>query len=331
MMGGAKRKILLGAAGLVLAVLILVPAFLLYQGISRFSDTETRLKRSVAELKQHYARDPFPARENVERLKESARVLDEWYDSLVEALSEGQKEVEDKSPTAFMGLLSDVENRLEQIAGKRDIKIPEGFAFGFERYDGGIPPSPDDVPRLTQQLAIVELVSRVLFAAGVDELNRVRREEFEKSSTVAAPAARGSSRTGRRRSPRSREPEEEKPAARAASSELYDVLHFGVQFKAGEEALLKALNLLARVKVFVVVSSLELQTQGPDIGVRIATGVEGSGGLAGAERAVEVPMGVDLEHLPPRRERLVCGPRLAEPMVVNLEMDVYRFGHDTGT
>jgi len=318
-----KKKTLLLIAGAAVLVLIAVPAFLLYQGISRFSHTEQKLRRSVNSLKQYYRQDPFPSPQNLKKVKENTRTLEEWFDSLTIRLSRGQQEIADKSPTAFMGLLSDTENRLIGFAEKTGVDIPENFAFGFNRYDGGVPPSPNDVPKLTLQLAVVETVCRVLFAARADGIVSIRREEFEggKAAGEASSGTRPGGRPSARRRPGARRPTSEpprKPGPDGTAADLYEVLHFTVRIKAKEAAVVKILNLLARLKMFIVVTQLELAAEGPDLGVRLSSAAESA--LASAADA-----GAEPGHVPSRRERMVCGPRLETPMSVALELDVYRF------
>jgi len=315
-MRGGKNILLIVAGAVGLAVLGLA-GFLLYRGVSRFGSVERTLREAVSELKDYYARDPFPSPGNIDREETNVVVLTEWYDTLLGDLSRGQIEPVEKSPSKFMTTYGKTKNALLKRGGSA---VPAGFAFGFDRYAvSGVPPAPDDVPRLTQQLTIVESVCGVLFDAGVSELVSVRREEFEDTLVSAGSGPRPSGRFSAPSEPERKGGTLRQPGV-IGPRDLYATFHFEFELAAHEKNLLDALNRLARHPLFIVVTDVEIAK------VR--------GGTGGREEAAE-PAGREpglvssgegrARAAGSRRERLMYGEELERPLRVKLALDVYQF------
>jgi hypothetical protein len=182
-------------------------------------------------------------------------------------------------------------------------------------------PLPQDVPRLTQQVRIVETLCDVLFEARITELNGLGREEFEGEDSASGPAqpqpTAGRSRRG------------SKPVAVTASlnsvnrnagiippEASYGAWHFVLKFTAKERALLDVLNRFAQSAVFVVVTDMSMSS--PELGSgrspeRIAEAQPPRRG--GGEEAASVPSATP--------GAIVSGHDL--PLTVTMEVDVYQF------
>jgi hypothetical protein len=250
-----KNKIIWTSVGVVLFALVAVPAVMLFQGISQFGEAEQKLAVARGSLEKYYRMDPFPSQENIEALAENAETINAWSERLLAACREGQVISEEKSPSVFMDFLSRTLISLRKTAEKEKILLPgDDFAFGLDRYIASpVPPAPDDVPRLTDQLVAIDILSRLLFEEKIIELVAVQRDKFEGSAPVGAVPE--SDRTGRRVTRRDRETKltfSPPPFAFTGSpsvgevgeGELHACLHFAVEFKAGEKALLNILNRL---------------------------------------------------------------------------------------
>ena len=184
-----KKNILLIMC-IVAAVGILGTAgFLLLKGISRLEKTKRKLNMSINTLKDFYQKDPFPSDKNVAQTKQNLKVLQHWSDRLITKLREKQIEpTAEKSPSIFMRLLSGKSNELIEYAKANSVHLPQDFAFGFNRYfASSVPPVPEDVPKLTQQLLIIEKLCKTLFKERIKEVSTISRNKFEVERHPARP------------------------------------------------------------------------------------------------------------------------------------------------
>ncbi|MDP7023333.1 MAG: Amuc_1100 family pilus-like protein [Kiritimatiellia bacterium] len=307
----------------VLVLVFAISSFLLARGIGQFSKEEKKLDRSVNTLRNYYGRNPFPSSDNVVREEANEKALLGWMANIADALREGQVEPIRKTPVQFRRQFIQARDQLVQVASQNKTLLPEGFAFGFERYSSdGTLPAPLDVPRLVQQLIIADQLCRVIFESGASELLTLRREEFESAGDVRTGAGGTHKRPGRPGRPRrttaptsgARTWRVSPNAGVLKSKDLHARLRFGLSFKAREEAVGKIMNALAAHEMFAVVTVLEIKKTEDDVTppVKAAGGTDDA--LAG---------GVT-EHLP-RTERLMSGAMLEKPMQVTMEVDVYRF------
>jgi hypothetical protein len=308
----------------VLVLVLAISSFLLARGIGQFSKEEKKLDRSVNTLRDYYGRNPFPSSDNVTREEANGTALLDWMANISSALREGQVEPIQKTPAQFRRLFIQERDELVRVASQNKILLPEGFAFGFERYSSdGTLPAPSDVPRLAQQLVIADQLCRVIFESGATELSALRREEFESAGVKAGAGVKHGGRPVRRTRSRqtttvstsgARSWKVTPDAGVLNRKDLHARLRFGVSFEAREEAVIKIMNALAAHEMFTVVSFLNIKKLGDD--------VTPPAKLVG--KADDVLAGGAAEH-PPRAERLMSGPMLETPMQVTMEVDVYRF------
>ncbi|MFC1462337.1 hypothetical protein ACFLQU_01915 [Verrucomicrobiota bacterium] len=335
---------MLFAAGTVVAIAIaVVAAVLLFGGISKFSTAEKKLQNSIKRLRALYAQKPFPSEKNVERERQNAKRLVEWYAKLNKSLHEGEiaPNPADKSPSRWTAMYGVKRSDLRKKAADGGIDLPPDFAFGFDEYAGGVPPAPPDVSLLTQQLKIVDMLCTLLMKQDVASIAAVKRQAVQGGTATslrtvtrprsmsnslvgAASSRRSSSRrqgsSSRRSSSRRQGSSRRKaPAAKAAASEvLYAKQHFEIEFEARERTVLNVLNKLAASKVFIVISSVSMARKEDDI--------------LTAEQTIR-PGGVDAVPLadmqgddyPSSIERMVCGIDLEKPMKVTVKLNVYNF------
>jgi hypothetical protein len=325
----------------VLGLVLVLSGFLLFRGIHQFGQAEAKLDRSVNSLRNYYARNPFPSAENVEIEEQNIHVLKDWFEKMVVALRDGEVAPQQRTPSTFNTLLSNKKIELTQLARKNATALPEGFAFGFERYSSGVLPSPADVPRLTQQLTIAENICRIIFEEKARELISLNRDEFEDVSVAGGAGAEGDRRMPRLRAgSAAAEPEMGLPpspqvvrdAGLLKPGALHAKMRFRVVFKAGERELFNSLNRLAKHGMFAVVSALDLKKEGEDV---LVPGAKKAGetGVVDAEAAATTATKEKEKAPVRRRDRMVSGPLLEQPMDVTLDLDVYRFaggGPNTG-
>jgi hypothetical protein len=324
------RNILLAAAGALVTLFVGTAFVLLFKGSRELNREQKALRTRKGEWEHYYRLRPFPSSANIDIENENERTLIGWHKNVTDRLKQGQMEHQERSPSTFMMMLGKTKDRLEEESARHAVKsLPMGFGFGFERYfQSGVPPAPDDVPRLTEQLFVTETLCRILFEEKIASLSDLKREEFEAGAvTVGGGAASGDAGTG---SGGRVTRVSKRPAARPAEASQvprgpqYSKMHFVLEFMAKEKPLWAILTRLAGHEAFVVVTALTLDRAamvltGPADGASApAESVEATEPSATARPAAKAR---DLS----RRQRLVCGPDLETPMKVRMELDVYRF------
>lgn len=294
------RNMLIVVSGVVVTLLLGFVGFLLFRGINRLSDTRKKLEKSMTELSDYYRKDPFPSEENVAREKENVETLRNWSGELLKNLREGQIEPkEDQNAMAFMDLLKNGRVMLKKSADSSGTVLPKDFAFGFDRFFAtGEPPMARDVPRLIQQLTVIEELCKVFFEERVKEIVTISRSEFEGKESHDASDI--------------------KSADTGGMGDLYTKMHFVFGFNAKESSLRGVLNRVTGHKIFIVPTLLQFGKKDSD--VRSAPEPKGEGSSESTEK-----VGKGFDDFQLRRKRVVCGREFETPMMVKLEVDVYTF------
>jgi hypothetical protein len=336
----SKNNVVIVISTVVVLVLLGVLAVLLV-GVGRLTISQKQLSRLKGEWRQFYQRNPFPSQENVLKEKENNKTILLWFDDLMKTLRVNQIEPgKNKSASLFRDVLVEKRNKMLELAAG---KVPDKFGFGFGRYlAGGAPAAPENVPILTQQLLITEELFHLFLTSNVKEIVSITREEFDAAGGTAEAGATGSGRSRLRAGaavpPPGMTPTPSVVGAKPGTIEgdaLYGRLHFVFEFKAKESVVWEVLNRLAACNMIVVVTSVQMDSEGEDV-VKLGVPTSAEKG-AGVVPEAEVESGKDVpkvraktdlkekERIPSRRERLVCGQAKALPMKVRMEMDVYRF------
>ncbi|NQT92576.1 MAG: hypothetical protein HQ559_07440 [Lentisphaerae bacterium] len=324
-----RNVVVLIVAVAVLAALA-VAAYLLISGINRFGDIEREVQGSKGTLDGFYGQDPFPSQGNVSRERRNVELLKEWFSRTVGAMGKGQVESDEKSPSLFMGFLGEERARLEEDALAAGTGIPEDFAFGFGRYfqKEGELPAPDDVPRLTEQLQVIGDLCAVVYGAGVKTLSSIAREQFEGAPVAVRRRTPRPTRPGARPTRRMRTGSggiQNPNAGLVDEGESYGKYHFVIECAVMEDGLWKLLNGFARHEMFVVPTGVWLKKAGED--VKMGEVLDRRPGALGREPEPDAAPRDD-GFGTYRRQRLVSGPQLEVPMIVRIELDVYKFRKD---
>jgi len=322
-----KKSIILSVGGILAVGVLGVASYLLYSGISEFARTQDSLRNTKMELERYYAQDPFPSPANVAIEARNVASQEDWFTRIMASLRRGQITSSDRSPSIFIRTLDKSKPRLRACAETNGVELAEGCEFGFARYfAGGERPGPDDVPRLTEQMAIVEELVTVLFEEKVSRLERVQREEFEGAVTVKTrPVAGGGLRpvrpgAGLRKPRPSRSGKGGQGALSARpgtgiieKGALFGRYHFVLEFQAAESTVWRVLNRYASHELFVITTGVWLHKGHEDVKASPPAAPQGDS---------ETPV---LGAGAYKRERLVSGPQLEQPMSVTIELDVYKF------
>ncbi|MBI2440128.1 MAG: hypothetical protein HYV35_02030 [Lentisphaerae bacterium] len=269
----------------------------LFSAQRRYSRQARALDLATMRLQQLYRREIFPAAANVRKETENLKDIVDQYNELNELLRAGQADPQPMEAAKFMQLLEHTLRQLRDRLQNARVKFPERYAFGFDRYAGGRLPAPGDIPRLVQQLKIIETLCAILREAAVAELVAIERESFEQAAGAAG---------GRRGAPPS-------PAAPPVSdiAALASCQHFKITVKAAENAVLTMLTLLAGGPMFMVVTRIEVTN--PNQGSS-AAGPAPTTDAAHPRAAMPGPAAEE--------RRVILG---REELEVKLDLDVYQF------
>jgi len=297
---------LIGAIAAVLLIIGSVVLVILGFGKLKTTERELRLKRK--RLASFYRLEPYPSKGNVVREARSQLNLESWFSNLVSEASAKQLEPRERSPSRFMELLGQTRRKLLADADAEAVEVPQEFHFGFQRYftEGSQLPSPDHVPRLTQQLVVIDHLCRAMYAEKVSRILTVTRQEFEGAGAGSRPR-------------RLRQGAVDANVGIIGEEDLYAKLRFVVTFESDEHAVVGILNRLASHELFIVPTKLEFSKVGEDVRQHQKERESEDAGQAG-KATVKLS----------RVERIVCGLPLEAPVSVKLSVDVYRFRKGPG-
>ncbi|MBN1269254.1 MAG: Amuc_1100 family pilus-like protein [Kiritimatiellae bacterium] len=320
-----RKHMGLVVGGGITLVLLIVAVGLLLRVRKTYTTVNAELQMRTQRLNALNQRDPFPSEENVKLAAQKLEDLKLFFTNLTTALQSGQVEPVQMEPAEFPPLLERTARELRARAATPTarVKLPDRFAFGFERYLLGNLPAEADIPRLVIQLKTVESICSMLFESRVSEVMEVRRTVFEQREDTRETEAPVDLR--RRRVVSSQAPDISAPPEVEAEG-LYGRERFELRFVARETALWELLNRMAGSSAFIVVVDLQLANKaGAKVSAAAGKAVTASaaptpmpGSPFGWPAAASAPVERVLTH----DERVVAG---REEIEVRLVIDVYRF------
>ncbi len=297
----AFKKYPVLSLSLLAAVLLAGAGAGLVRSLRQYSRQIAELEGMTARFARLDRRVPYPSEDNVAREGERLKDLIDRYNELNEALRAEQIEPQAMEAADFLQFLEKTLRELRTQFQSSRIGFPERYAFGFDRYAGGQLPAPADIPRLVQQLKLVERICGDLRAAGITELVAIEREAIEELNPQAEESA---GRGGRGGVP----PVEGAPPEPEWIGGLFSISPFTVRFQAKEPAVMALLNRLASQPMFVRVTSLELVNPRQDFNLS-AAGAPSAPAAAGDAAAAQ--------------ERAIMLGR--EELTVAIKLDLFRF------
>ena len=274
----------------VAALFIGVTVYFERQAASGKQQIEDELADQQQRLEQLRHGNPVPpSPDNLQSVKRDFEQLQQLYQSVQGAI--GHSAVEPpkmKDEIEFGQVMRETIARLDELAAKNHVKIPDGFTFGFSRYGPqsqspfpcrNPPAKPEDCQKLltllTKQLLVIEKVSDLAIDSGVEEIVAIRRPDVEPTGGVGGSADALAAAI------------EQDPKA------LYHTYPFEFQFACGAKALQTFLNSLSKSDWFFAVKLLKIDTETSTGSSTATTFVPGRGTtpvapLAPAEKASEV-------------------------------------------
>ena len=215
------------------------------------SEKLSRAKAQVAsvdgQLKALIYANPAPTNKNVKAAQTNLEELQERLKNTYEALQQGAYLNVSKDGVSVISSIlryiseykKRVENHIDVNSMPSPIKVPDEFAFGFEKYfRSTLIPEGEIVPKLDKQRQVLNYILDKLIAADPTSIQAVKREDFENS-------------TGSKDFKMD-------PAISARVPGVIDTLAFQVTFTGYTPTLRKFLNSLAYFQLPVVVRSVEV-------------------------------------------------------------------------
>lgn len=134
-----------------------------------------------------WARKPFPKQPNVEIIQRNAREMKAVVKDCLAVLRGPAIETPDLGELDAKGKILVARRQMSEALARAEVKHPEKFQFGFDRYTS-YPPKKEHIPMLLRQNAITMELVRLLAEARIFDLLAIRRVEFEDVAGDAKPA-----------------------------------------------------------------------------------------------------------------------------------------------
>jgi Tfp pilus assembly protein PilV len=328
-----RQKGIFIGAGVVLGVACLGIGVLFFNALSTSREAEQQRDLAYQELKSLYQSKVFPKIENIKRIQDDQKELEAWEANVSNFLAKASVKADDLTPVRFKQAL---QTTVRELASKKSEALKSfvagNFKFGFDRYlgDSDSLPQTADVPKLAQQLHLIQAVVRELYEANITKLTSVERETFEADTTERPGRPNAPARPMRPTTPGSRPGQTPSTDSATMKSDAMNPilsslltrqrLTFG--FQAKSSGLMAAMNRLVAMDAFVVISSVEFTKSGDSVMAaeeRKKASAKGSGEKKTA-RTATATTAVDVT-----RDRWVTDPEREPLLDVIVSVDVYLF------
>lgn len=331
-----RQKGIFIGAGIVLGIACLGIGVLFFSALSTSREAEQQRDLAYQELKSLYQSKVFPKIENIKRIQADQKELEAWESNVSNYLAKASVKADDLTPVRFKQAL---QTTVRELASKKSEAlrpfVAENFKFGFDRYlgDSDSLPQTADVPKLAQQLHLVQAVVRELYEANITKLTSVERETFEADSTEKSGGRPGPGRPSRPVASVSRPGQNASTGSATVNSDALNPvlsslltrqrLTFG--FQAKSSGLMAAMNRLVAMDAFVVISSVEFTKSGDSVMAaeeRKKASAKGAGDKKTGRTAQATPAATTVDVT---RDRWVTDPEREPLLDVMVSVDVYLF------
>ena len=340
-----RTRIIFTGLTVVMLVLLAAGGYFLISSAAAAREAREQRDAAYSRLQALYQSNPFPDDANTERMNQHVLLLGQMRATMTNALAQRDVPLPELSPSRFIqNLQRTLRDRLLPqapiVEGGR--VVPDDFTFGFERYLVANAPMPAeaDVPRLAQQLTIVENLVGEVYAAQVVALRSIEREVFEES---VGDRSATDTRRSRRRSGRG-DTGGAAATSSAPASDLYRSQRFTLVVEGRQASIGTLLNRLACMPMFVVSHDVEMRKKADDLRPP-PSAEQGAAASATAQQPVSLfaqpqaaspatpaagsPAAAEAEisELPPSR-RLVSGREIDPVIEARIMLDVFNFNRE---
>ena len=225
--------------------------FLLHRQTQECQTVEEDLRQKSEQRRNLWNRKIFPSNENVTLVRKNAEEAAALVGETSKVLRGEPLQFEEIPGSQCKENIFKVRREmLELLVDKNQIKLPDKFQFGFDRYEVQ-PPRNADTPMLQKQLHIVQELIQLVAEARFQEISLIRRVEFEPPPTTTT-GGRSSSAESASRPPTS-SPSTEPLLSMYGKFEyvnlpdyIYSVMPFELEVHGDTNALRNFLEALAR-------------------------------------------------------------------------------------
>ncbi len=182
-----KNRLLISILGIFL-ILLGGSIYLLNRKIEEQRTVNEDLQQKIEQRRNLWNRKPFPSKENVNRIHDFAAEGEVLVGDLLKVLRKGSLSFDRVSGSSCKALILEARRRMTELLFQNEIKFPNKFQFGFERYDIR-PPDDNDTPIIQKQLKVIEELIKLIAEARCQEITSLRRVEFENSRDSIAPSS----------------------------------------------------------------------------------------------------------------------------------------------
>jgi len=233
-----KRNWNIAVAALVFVCLLGGMALLLRSSRCHRRRVTMELQQQQEMLRCFYAAPVFPSPENLQIVRKDRDALDH-RNKVLERLISGKSieigEVAGLTPVEFSKRKDKVIEELRSAVRTHGVLLPEGFSFGFGRYNDVLPCKDLPQPRcnhllrqMLRQLVVVEQLTQLMISSGVQEIYHIKRSDPEPGGSENAESLG--------------------VAVKEDPNASYHAMPFELQFSCGTEQLRTFLNNLAQAE-----------------------------------------------------------------------------------
>jgi len=249
-----------------LIIFILISAagsFLWYTTSNSLSEVRQAIEQEKSALTKIQNRANFPSENNIKAFETVIGKIETDISVVRQILQESKVPGESIPGDVFQTRFARMKQQLIEACQSLGITIPENFQFAFSFYATNTP-SREDTEALTQQLGIIENLTRILIDARVNRITSFKRMIVEKNLPSGVVLEAGGGLTSLR-------------ATQAAGQDFfppipsneqlrYNTLPFILEFESDENSLRRIINDLSRPpslnqtdkKPYFVIRALEL-------------------------------------------------------------------------
>lgn len=168
---------LLSAFLILSALVALALGYLLMGANEGYETAQGEYASKLSELQRLQGLKPFPEEASFKKLDAQKKQQAAVIQDLAEKLHAASLPMEAMSPEQFQDKLRESAIRIHAKAAQKNVKLPEKFFLGFDKYKDSPPPK-EAAPLLGRQLLGLELVLDQMIDDGIISLSKLERTPF---------------------------------------------------------------------------------------------------------------------------------------------------------
>lgn len=168
---------LLSAFLILSALVALTLGYLVLGAKEGYETAQGEYANKLSELQRLQGLKPYPDEASFKKLEEQKKKQAAVIQELTEKLQAASLPMEAMTPEQFQDKLRESAIRIHAKAAQKNVKLPEKFFLGFDKYKDSPPPK-DAAPLLGRQLQGLELALDHMIDDGIIALTKLERMPF---------------------------------------------------------------------------------------------------------------------------------------------------------